>query len=386
MRICLVAVLGVLVLVAGCTSSPDRKPTPKPSASATTVTPIAPAKATALKVGTDLPVVEDLPEKIGKENTNFIGFASSNVLFGQLSVPDKGSKGSVTTQSHPMLYNRNSRSATLLDDGLVRPAKTKVLDMVSVEANTVWVESSKVNPADGDISVYSYDRTSRFRRLMTDTPVHDPKLVYADDLAVVGTRVYFSMASIDHKSGEGSAIYSAAASGGGHVKVLVPDGQRITVDGTKMTYFVGKKKFVRDFDSGDTTPAPISSHAGDATFCGAVFRTAYKAVCDGDSVGQSGVVGAVLTVTSASGRATKIGPFPGSAPHVVGVVGPWLAFSSSDSGGSSQEYLLNLASRKLSVLPKGVSLGPAVDPNLALLDTRDAAGLIHQSIVGLPVL
>jgi hypothetical protein len=291
MRICLVAVLGVLVLVAGCTSSPDRKPTPKPSASATTVTPIAPAKATALKVGTDLPVVEDLPEKIGKENANFIGFASSNVLFGQLSVPDKGSKGSVTTQSHPMLYNRNSRSATLLDDGLVRAAKTKVLDMVSVEANTVWVESSKVNPADGDISVYSYDRTSRFRRLMTGTPVHDPKLVYADDLAVVGTRVYFSMASIDHKSGEGSAIYSAAASGGGHVKVLVPDGQRITVDGTKMTYSVGKKKFVRDFDSGDTTPAPISSHAGDASFCGAVFRTAYKAVCDGDSVGQSGVVG-----------------------------------------------------------------------------------------------
>lgn len=390
MRFCLLAVLAALLLVAGCTSSPDEKPTPKPSSPATTAAPIDPVKATVLKVGSDLPIVADLPEKVGKESASFIGFTSSNVLFGQLYVrdkdakDDKGNMGSVTTQSHPMLYNRNSRSITRLDDGLVRPSKTQVLGMASVEADTVWVESPEAFVADGDITLYSYDRTSGFRRALTETPLPDDKLFYADDLVMVGSRVYFSMATINNKMGEGAAIYSAAASGAGKAKVLVEEGQRLTVDGTKMTYFVGKKQFIRDLETHDTTPAPVSKRASDATFCGASFGAAYKTSCKGTSVGETGVDGAVLTVTSPSGRATKVGPFPGTAPHVIGVVGPWLAFSSSDQDGVSREYLLALGSRKLSVLPQGANFGSSLAPDLALLNVPSSGGLNHQSVVSIP--
>ena len=382
MRFCLLTALGALVLVAGCTSSPNEEPTPKPSASATPAAPIDPAKATLLKVGTDLPIVADLPEKVGKEETNFLGFASANVLFGQFSGPDKDGG---STQSHPMLYNRNSRSFTRLDAGVERPRKTQLLDMASVEADTVWVEAAEANVAEGGITMYTYDRTSGFRRALRDTPLPDDKLVYAEDLALFDTRVYFSMASINNKVGEGAAIYSAAANGGGHVKLLVEDGQRLTVDGSKMTYSVGKEKFVRDLETDDTTAAPVSPQAGDAAFCGAKFATVYKTSCEGASVGKSGVERAVLTVTGPSHRATKIGPFPGTAPEVVGVVGPWLAFTSVDDG-VKREYLYGLTSRKLSELPAGVRLGPAVAPNLALLNVPDSAGLNHQSVVSLPAL
>ena len=388
MRIRLLAVIGALVLVAGCTSGADDKATPKPLVSATVPAgPIDPTKATVLKPGEDLPTVASLPSEIGTERAVFRGFASANVLFGDLSLPAKSrasNTGGVTTQSHPMLYNRNSRSIERLDQGFTRPKKTQVLDMASVEANTVWVESPEAKVANGDIALYSYDRTSGFRRMLMGTPLPDSGVFYANDLAIVGSRVYFSMATIDNAVGQGAAIYSGDASGRGQVKVLVEDGQRLSIDGTKMTYFVGKKKFVRDLDSGDTDPAPVSSHASEATFCGAEFATAYKTVCEGGSVGETGIDDAVLAVTDPSGRATKIGPFSGTAPQVAGLLGSWLAFSSTDGDGASHEYLFELATHKLSVLPKGARFVHGLAPNLALLDVPDAAGTYHQSLVQLP--
>lgn len=375
---CLMRILGfvlvaVALLAAGCTSSTPDKATPKPSAQVKPVKPIDPAKAAVLTVGDDIPLVAKLPTKIGRSDAHFFGAASGASVFGTLT---RRAKGKAVRQSHPILYDVPSRSYVRLDAGLERPAKTQVRGMVSSEATVVWVESPEPGATDSDVTVYTYERTSGARRVRTLEPVPDPALVYGSDLTIAGTRILFSMASTDNEIGKGAGIYSGSINSGKTLKVLVEDGQRLTIDGDQMTYSVGTKKFVRDLDSGHTDPAPVSSHAKDATFCGAEQVGVFAVRCEGGAAD-----GSLLTIRDPDGKVTKVGPFLDTVPNNVRLVGPWMEIGSTDGG---QEYLLNVASKTIEALPKGTSLGsgnrPELAPDVTLLSesgTRGAQWLVH---------
>ena len=234
---CCMRILGFVLLVvalfaAGCTSSAPDKTTPKLSAHVKPATPIDPAKAETLTLGGDLPVVEKLPSRIGKQEATFLGVASANVVFGTLT---RREKGKAQPQARPILYNIQSRSIVRMDKGLERPARTQVLGMASSQATIVWIESPEPGATESDTTVYTYERTSGARRVRTLDPLANRALVYGSDLTIEDSRILFSMAAADDKVGEGAGIYSGSIDGGRPLKLLVEDGQRLTVDGDQMT-------------------------------------------------------------------------------------------------------------------------------------------------------
>lgn len=367
---CCMRILGFVLLVAtllaaGCTSSTPDKKSPKLSAHVKPAKPIVPANAAVLTLGDDLPLAAKLPSRIGKQDANFLGVASANVVFGTLT---RRAKGKTQPQARPILYNIQSRSIVRMDTGLERPAKTQVLGMVSSQATIVWIESP-ASPTDGDTTVYTYERTSGARRIRTLEPLPNHALVYGSDLTIEDSRILFSMASVDDKIGAGAGIYRGSINGGKPLKMLVEDGQRLTIDGDQMTYSVGKKQFVRDLGSGDTNPASVSSHAKDSTFCGAETVGVFTVRCESD--GGPGADDAMLTIKDPEGHSTKVGPFAGLAPNDLRMIGPWIDIGSTDGRMRGQEYLLNVGSKTLKALPRGTSLesgnAPEMAPDLTLL-------------------
>lgn len=386
MRMRLLFVIGAVVLVTGCTSSSGNKAAPKPSATATSAAPIDPARATVLKLGTDLPIVANLPNKIGKENAYFRGFASANVLLGDLAVPEKptGEMGHVEAQSHPVLYNVKSHAVTRLDNGLVRPKMTQVIGIASTKTAVVWAETPETFVADGDITVYSYRRKSGAVHQVRLDPVPDKEWVFGDDLTVVGSNVYLSMAAFNSKAGR-AAIYSGPADGSKPLTILVKNAQRLSVEGNQMTYYASKtKQLVRNLDTGATQPGSVSPYANDKTFCGAVFTATFTMLCHGTSASDLGVDGAVVTITEPSGRATEVGPFT-NQPRYQSVVGPWLTFTSNDDGGAPREYLVAMGSNSVKRLAKGSAFGQPYGSSLALLGVYGTHGKLgNQILVHIP--
>jgi hypothetical protein len=386
----LVVGVAVVICVAGCKSSPDDAPKATPKEVVTT---IDPAKATTLKLGDDLEIVAKLPRKLGEQNAYFDGFTPDGKVLGSVSLPEKpsGEMGSITSQSHPVIYDLESEEFTVLDDR-ERKEPTGVASVLGTKDFVVWMETHEANIGVSDIAIYSYDRHAKVVTELVRTGPSE-KVVYGGDLAVRGDTAYYSMPAWNEEDRADSAVYSVPVDGSSPAKVLVKGGATVSLVDGSLRYTLGKGKwFSRDLATGETRPAPVSSKADDPGFCGAEFTESFETLCMGKPTNDEteGVIDPVLTVKESSGRTTVFAPFPTDSlnypvPHGVVPIGPWVGVTMTGDGGADREFLVDLESRAVKAFPKGTSFGALTeDRTLVLLSTPGTEKTWPQVVVRIP--
>ena len=350
---------------------------------------ITPAKATKLKLGDTLDVVADLPKTYNGDGVLFSAFIGSNVLLGSATPAlDEGAPGVASlAQSHPVLYDLDTKTFTLLDDR-DRPDPTQVVDVSGDEDTVVWAELVGTNIGTSDFAIYSYDRRTGQVTTLGEFDDPDGQIVYDHDLALAGDMAYFSTAAYPAKRGQ-QAVYAAPVDGSKPPSVIVEGGQYVRISGDTLTYVVRNLKnkeqprhFTYNLRSGKTAPVPVSAHADDPGSCGVEITPAWETWCVGEP--------AILTIREASGRTTEFDPFPvGSLnapiPHDVIALGPWTGITVTTDDGQDREFLVDLDTKEVKVFPDNTSftsLSP--DRSTALISSYAGKGPGPQRLVRIP--
>ncbi|MBC7633947.1 hypothetical protein [Aeromicrobium sp.] len=77
----------------------------------------------------------------------------------RLEAPTNDMKG-VTSQSHPVMYNVDTKDFTILDDW-GRPERTQIERVVGTKDTVVWDETADATIASSTVVIYAYDRRSK---------------------------------------------------------------------------------------------------------------------------------------------------------------------------------------------------------------------------------
>lgn len=395
----LVVVVVAIVWVAGCTSGGDEAPKTEPSTG--NVQTIDPTKATTMKLGNDLEVIAKLPRTMGDQQAFFRGFTPDGKVLGSASLPEKpsGGMGGITTQSHPMMYDPETKKFTVLDNR-EREEPTQVGGIVSAGDVVVWLETPEAHIAVSEIAIYSYDRRSEKVAQLYSAADPGGIMTWGSDLVITGDRAYFSRFACCRKRDRGNAaVYSVRVDGSAPATVLVEGGQFVTLAGDSLTYEVKDKGFSRDLATGETKPLPVSPRAKDPGFCGAEFTKSYETLCVGDKtqdvdlpVGEGPIKNAILTIKETSGRTTVFKPFPGESlngpvPRDVVEIGPWIGVTMTDDVGADRKFLVDLDSRAVKAFPEGTSIIAVNEARTQVLMSAFGVGKSSsQTIVQIPPL
>ncbi|KRC65527.1 hypothetical protein ASE12_12650 [Aeromicrobium sp. Root236] len=359
---------------------------------------IDPSKATKLKLGDTLDVAADLPKTYNGDDVLFSGFAGSKALVGSATqVQDESAPNAKPLMpSHPVLYELDTKTFTVLDDR-DRPEPTQILNASGDGETVVWAELVGVSPSTTGFAIYSYDR--RTGGVTTLDAFDDPngEIIYGDDLALAGDMAYFSTFANPAKKGRG--VYAVPVDGSRPPSLIAEGGEAVRISGDTLTFHLRDPKanegdrryFTYDLRTGETTPVPVSSHAGDPRFCGAELTPAWETWCIGGDL-NDGVPAepAILTIKEASGRTTRFAPFNvGSAdfpvPHDVIALGPWTGIAVTTENGHEREFLVDLETKEVKVFPDNTSfIALSPDRSEALISSFASKGRGPQRIVQIP--
>ncbi|VXB15055.1 hypothetical protein [Aeromicrobium sp. 9AM] len=350
---------------------------------------ITPAKAEKLKLGDTLDVVAELPKTYNGDGVLFSSFIASNVLVGSATPElDEGAPGVESlAQSHPVMYDLDTKKFTLLDDR-DRPDPTQVVDVSGDGDTVVWAELVGTSIGTSEFTIYSYDQ--RTGQVTTLGAFNDPdgQIVYGDDLALAGDTAYFSTAAYPAKRGQ-QGVYAVPVDGSKTPRMIAKGGQGVRISGETLTYAMSNPKnkeqpryFTYDLPTGMTMPVPVSAHADDPGFCGAEVTKAWETWCVGEP--------ATLTIKEASGRTTEFDPFPvGSLtapdPHDVIALGRWTGIAATTDDGQDREFLVDLDTKEMKVFPDNTSftsLSP--DGSTVLISSYAGKGPGPQRLVRIP--
>lgn len=390
-----VVLIGGVVVARNALPSDDVRPA-KPGQEK--VQTIDPSKATKLKFGDTLDVVADLPKTFNGDQVMFSAFAGNNVVVGSASPPlDENASGAEPLeQSHPVMYDLNTKEFTVLDDRN-RPDPTQVGNESGNETTVVWAERVGTSIDAGEFTIYSYDRQSKQVTTIGEFNDPDGEIVYNNDLALAGDTAYFSTYAYPTKKGQ-EAVYAVPVDGSRPPRVIAQGGQDVRISGDTLTYAEEVRKdkkvystyFTYDLRTGETTPVPVSTHAGDPEFCGAEFTEAWETWCVGAVFDDVDSGPARLTIKEVSGRTTKFAPFDvGSLnapiPHNVISLGSWTAITVTTDDGQNREFLVNLDTKEVKVFPDNTSFGAlSPDRSTVLISSYAGKGPGPQRIARIP--
>ncbi len=310
---------------------------------------------------------------------------------------DEGAPGVESlAQSHPVMYDLDTKTFTLLDDR-DRPEPTQVVDVSGDEDTVVWAELVGTSIDTSEFTIYSYDQ--RTGQVTTLGAFNDPdgQLVYDHDLALAGDTAYFSTAAYPAKRGQ-QGVYAVPVDGSKQPTMIAKGGQDIRISGDTLTYAASNPKnkeqpryFTYDIPTGMTMPVPVSAHADDPGFCGAEVTKAWETWCIGGDLHEDvPAEPAILTIKEASGRTTTFAPFDvGSAnfpiPHDVIALGRWTGITVTTDDGQGREFLVDLDTKEVKVFPDNTSftsLGP--DRSTVLISSYAGKGPGPQRLVRIP--
>lgn len=337
-----VALIGGVVVARNALPSDDVRPA-KPQEKVQT---IDPSKAAKLKLGDTLKVVSDLPRTFNGDQLLFSAFAEGNVLLGWAAPPDDGE---TLAQSHPVMYDLDTKKFTLLDDR-DRPDTTQVVDVQGNETTVVWAELVGTSIDSVEFTIYAYDRQSSQVTQIGDFNDPDGQIVYGNDLALAGDTAYFSTPAYTAKAGQ-EAVYAVPVDGSKSPTVIAEGGVDVRISGDTLTYRAKNPKgdeaypisFTYDLRTKVAAPARVSAHADDPGFCGAEFTNDWETWC----------VGRILTMKEDTGRTTTFAPFPASdsPPHDVMAIGSWTGITVTTDDGQGREFLVDLDTKEMLVFP-----------------------------------
>jgi hypothetical protein len=391
-----VAIVGAAVVARNALPPDDVRPAvPKQEK----IQKIDPSKATKLKLGDTLDVVADLPKTFNGDPVFFSAFAEDNVLLGSATPAlDEDAPGvAPLAQSHPVMYNLDTKTFTLLDDR-DRPVPTQVGDVSGNENTVIWAELVGTNIDTSDFTLYSYDR--RTKKVTTLGAFDDPdgQIVYGRDLALAGDTAYFSTPAYTAKRGQ-EAVYAVPVDGSKPPSVIAKPGQEVRISGNTLTYLVSNPKDKKaypisisyDLRTRETTPAPVSAHADDPGFCGAEFHPDWETWCVGEVDDEAtDPEPSLLTIKEGSGRTTKFAEFPTGSlnphiPHNVIALGPWTAITVTTDDGQDREFLVDLDTKEVKVFPDNTSFGSlSPDHSKVLISSYAGKGPGPQRIARIP--
>jgi hypothetical protein len=325
---------------------------------------IDPSKATKLKLGDTLEVMTDLPKTFNGDQVLFWAFLEDDVVLGTATeVQDETAPGAASLMpSHPVMYDIDTRTFTLLDDR-ERPVPTQIVNMSGNETAIVWAELVGVSAGTSNFTFYSYDR--RTQQVITLGEFNDPdgQIIYGDDLALAGGTAYFSTLAVPAKV-EQPAVYAVPIDGSKPPSVIAQGGRDVRISGDTLTYGMGERDhptyFLYDLQTGEMTPAPVSDHAGDPGFCGAEFTDTFETWCVDFDIDKIDPDQGRLTIKEASGRTTEFAPFDvgslnGHIPHSVTALGSWTAITVTTDDGQDREFLVDLDTKEVKVFPDNTS-------------------------------
>ena len=392
-----VAIIGGVVVARNSLPTDDLRPA-KPAQEK--IQTIDPSKATKLKFGDTLDVVAELPKTFNGDQVLFSAFVEDNVVVGS-AMPAEDEAAPAVEQSHPVMYDLDTKSFTVLDDR-DRPAPTQVVDVSGDENTVIWAELVGMNVGTSEFTLYSYDRTTRKVATLGEFNDPDGQIVYGNDLALADDVAYFSTSALPAKRGQ-QAVYAVPVDGSKPPGVLAQGAEDVRISGDTLTYRVRNPKdeeeyprsFAYDLRTRETTPLPVSVHADDPGFCGAEFTRAWETWCvgrvlDGADPSTALTEPARLTVKEASGRVTEFAPFDvGSLnapiPHDVIALGPWTAITVTTDDGQDREFLVNLDTKDVKVFPDNTSFGSlSPDRTTVLLSSYAGKGPGPQRIARIP--
>jgi hypothetical protein len=367
---------------------------------------IDPSKATKLKFGDTLDVVADLPKTFNGDQVWFNAFAGDNTVVGSATpVLDETAQGGVVgaprlAQTHPVMYDLDTKSLTLLDDR-DRPAPTQVVNVSGNENTVIWAELVGMGPSTSEFTLYTYDRHSK--EVTTFGAFDDPdgQIFYGDDLTLAGDTAYFSTFANPAKKGQG--VFAVPVDGSKPPSLIAEGGEGVRISGDTLTYQLRNPKakvedrrhFTYDLRTHEATPVPVSAHADDPGFCGAEFSEAFETWCvgriaDGPDPSVATSSPALLRIKEASGRTTEFAPFDvGSlnapVPHDVIALGPWTGIAVTVDGGQDREFLVNLDTKDVKVFPGNTSFAAlSPDHSRALITSFGGKGPGPERVARVP--
>ena len=354
---------------------------------------IDPSKGTKLKLGETLDVVADLPRTYNGDQVLFSAFAGKNAVVGSTI----STKAEAIEQSHPVMYDLDTKTFTVLDDR-DRPVPTQIVDASGDETTVVWAELVGTGVGASDFTIYSYDRPTGKVTTLGEFNDPDGQIVYGDDLALAGDTAYFSTAAYPAKGGQ-QGVYAVPVDGSEPPGMIAKGSQDVRISGETLTFRVRNPKdqeeypkyFTYDLPTGMTRPLPVSAHVKDPGFCGAEITQAWETWCVGGDLNEDvPAAPAILTIKEASGRTTKFAPFNlGSSgfpiPHDVMALGPWTGITVTTDDGQDREFLVNLDTKEIKVFPDNTSF-TSLSPNRSevLISSFAGNGPGPQRIVRIP--
>lgn len=358
---------------------------------------VDPSKAAKLKFGDTLDVIAELPKTFNGEQVYFTAFVEENVLVGSArpvqdeTAPDADS----LAQSHPVMYDLDTKTFTLLDDR-DRPAPTQVVDESGNENTVIWAELVGTNIGASDFTIYSYDRRTEQVTSLAAFDDPDGQINYGE-LAIAGDVAYFNTLASPAKRGQ-QAVYAVPVDGSKPPSVIAKGGEGVHVAGDTLTYWVSNPKdeeeyprsFAYDLRTGETTPGPVSAHVDDPGFCGAEFDQAWETWCVGSTDDETDPEPAVLTIKETSGRTTEFAPFPvdspnGPIPHDVIALGRWTAITVTTDDGQDRKFLVDLDTKEVKVFPDNTSFDSlSPDRSTVLVGSYADKGPGLQRLVRVP--
>ena len=359
---------------------------------------ITPAKAEKLKLGDTLDVVAELPKTYNGDGVFFSAFIGSNVLVGSATPAlDEDAPGVESlAQSHPVMYDLDTKKFTLLDDR-ERAKPTQVVDVSGDGDTVVWAELVGTNIGTSEFTIYSYDQQAGQVTTLGEFNDPDGQIVYGDDLALAGDTAYFSTLALPAKRGQ-QGVYAVPVDGSKKPRMIAKGGQGVRISGETLTYATRSAKnteqpryFTYDLPTGMTVPVPVSAHADDLGFCGAEVTKAWETWCIGGDLNEDvPAEPAILTIKEASGRTTTFAPFNVGSynfpiPHDVMALGPWTGITVTTDDGQDREFLVDLDTKEVKVFPDNTSftsLSP--DGSTVLISSYAGKGPGPQRLVRIP--
>lgn len=392
------AALALVAVTSGCGPGSEPESEPKPAAEDVVQT-IDPSKATTLKLGDTLEVVAELPRTFDGDPVYFSAFAGDGVLVGRVTPKDEATAlaaGGPLQQSHPVMYDLETKAFTLLDDR-ARPEPTQVVGVSGNDKAVVWAELVGTNVDTSEFTFYSYDR--RTKQVATIGEFADPagQIVYGNDLDIAGDFAYFSTPAYPKKRGQ-EAVYAVPVDGSKPPSVIAAGGVHVKLTDDSLSYQVpdphdkdaSPSFFTYDLRTRETTPVAVSAHVDEPGFCGAEVTEDWETWCVGRVSRDEDQQPALLTIKESSGRTTQFKPFPTGSlnspiPHDVITLGPWTAVTVTTDGGQDRKFLIDLDTKKVKAFPDNTSFDAlSPDRSMVLVSSYASKGPGPQRIVKIP--